>query len=119
VTAIRLTARLNLRLLAMMKATEAVSALAALAQEHRLAIFRLLVQAGPEGMAPSKIQSRLRLAAPTLSFHLAQLKQAGLVRVLRSGRSLIYTADYKSMKTLVGFLMQNCCGRETVSATHF
>jgi DNA-binding transcriptional ArsR family regulator len=101
-----------MRLSTMMKATEAVSALAALAQEHRLAIFRLLVQAGPEGMAPSKIKSRLRLAAPTLSFHLAQLKQAGLVRVLRSGRSRIYTADYQSMKTLVGFLTQNCCGRE-------
>ena len=94
-----------------MRSMEVVTALAALAQEHRLAIFRLLVQAGAEGMPPAKLVTRLRLPAPTLSFHLAQLKQAGLVRVLRSGRSLIYTANYRSMNALLEFLTENCCGR--------
>src|SRR5215470_12325843 len=92
-----------------MKATDAVTALAALAQEHRLAIFRLLVQAGVEGMPPGKIIQRLGHAAPTLSFHLAQLKQAGLVQVLRNGRSLTYTANYQWMNALLGFLTENCC----------
>ncbi|TXL73417.1 helix-turn-helix transcriptional regulator [Vineibacter terrae] len=92
-----------------MKATEVVPALAALAQENRLDVFRLLVQAGPDGMAAGHIADRLGLVSATLSFHLAQLKHAGLVTVRRDGRSLIYAADYARMNGLIGFLTENCC----------
>ncbi len=87
----------------------AVSALGALAQESRLQVFRLLVQAGPEGLAAGQVAERLKLASPTLSFHLAQLKHAGLVTLRREGRSLIYAADYDGMNELMGFLTENCC----------
>lgn len=92
-----------------MKTNGAVIALGALAQETRLDIFRLLVQVGAEGMAPGQIAERLDLAAPTLSFHLNQLRQAGLITVRRESRSLIYTADYVAMNALMGFLTENCC----------
>lgn len=96
-----------------METQTAVSALAALAQEHRLETFRLLVRAGAEGLPPTQIAERLDIAAPTLSFHLAQLRHAGLVRVRRDGRSLIYTVDYDSMNGLMEFLTENCCaGKE-------
>ena len=88
----------------------AIEALAALAQEHRLALFRLLVQAGAEGMAAGAIASELGVPNSSLSFHLAHLSRAGLIRQRRDGRSLIYTADYEAMNALVGFLMENCCG---------
>jgi ArsR family transcriptional regulator, arsenate/arsenite/antimonite-responsive transcriptional repressor len=94
-----------------MESSVAVSALAALAQEHRLAVFRLLVQAGRDGMSAGQIAERLGLIAPTLSFHLAQLKRAGLVRMRREGRSLIYAADYVGMNALMGYLTDNCCSR--------
>jgi DNA-binding transcriptional ArsR family regulator len=93
-----------------MKTTIVVSALSALAQEHRLEVFRLLVQAGMAGLPAGKIAERLELASPTLSFHLAQLRHAGLVHVRRDGRSLIYAANYDGMAALMEFLTENCCG---------
>jgi ArsR family transcriptional regulator, arsenate/arsenite/antimonite-responsive transcriptional repressor len=87
-----------------------IEALGALAQEHRLAVFRMLVQAGPEGLAAGAIAERLGVPNSSLSFHLAQLTRAGLVRQARRGRSLLYAADYPAMNALVGYLMENCCG---------
>ena len=92
-----------------MEAAEAVEALGALAQEHRLALFRLLVQAGPDGMPAGAIAAALGVPNSSLSFHLAQLSRAGLIRQQRQHRSLIYSADYEAMEALVGYLMENCC----------
>lgn len=89
---------------------EIVDALSALAQEHRLALFRLLVQAGEAGLPAGIIAERLGLPNSSLSFHLAHLTRAGLIRQRRQGRSLIYTADYAAMNGLVDYLMENCCG---------
>jgi len=93
-----------------MDSTDALSALSALAQEHRLALFRLLVRAGDEGMPAGAIADALGVPNSSLSFHLAQLSRAGLVRQQRRHRSLIYRADYGAMNALVGYLMENCCG---------
>ena len=93
-----------------MKRKTAIAALAALAQENRLDVFRLLVQAGADGLPAGRIAERLGLAAPTLSFHLAQLKHAGLILMRRNGRSLIYAANYKGMNALMAYLTENCCG---------
>lgn len=93
-----------------MKFTAAIAALGALAQEHRLALFRLLVQAGPDGMAAGALAQALAVPNSSLSFHLALLTRAGLIEQRREGRSLIYTADYDAMDRLVGYLMENCCG---------
>ena len=93
-----------------MDSPEAIGALGALAQEHRLAAFRLLVQAGEGGMAAGAIAEALGLPNSSLSFHLAQLRRAGLIRQERQHRSLIYRADYGAMNALVGYLMENCCG---------
>ena len=87
-----------------------ISALGALAQEHRLALFRLLVQAGEQGMAAGAIAEALGIPNSSLSFHLAALTKAGLIRQERQSRSLIYSADYAAMNDLVGYLMENCCG---------
>ncbi len=84
--------------------------LAALAQETRLDIFRLLVARGPAGLAAGNIGARLELPAATLSFHLKELRRAGLVTCRRAGRSLIYAADFTAMRGLVGYLTENCCG---------
>jgi ArsR family transcriptional regulator, arsenate/arsenite/antimonite-responsive transcriptional repressor len=92
-----------------MKKLEAVEALAALAQEHRLDIFRLLVQAGPEGMAAGQLAEMLELAPNNLTFHFDRLRHAGLVTVRRDGRSMIYAARYEAMNALLGFLTENCC----------
>ena len=92
-----------------MDAAAAVNALGALAQEHRLALFRLLVQAGESGLAAGTIAEALGVPNSSLSFHLAQLTRAGLIRQERRHRSLIYTADYAAMNALVGYLMENCC----------
>ncbi len=92
-----------------MDSFEAVAALGALAQESRLGVFRLLVQAGPEGMTPGQMAERLGLPGPTLSFHLNQLRHAGLVSCRRDGRSLVYDADYGCMNDLLGYLTENCC----------
>jgi len=92
-----------------MKNTDAVAALAALAQENRLDVFRLLVQAGPEGMPAGGVAARLRLAPNTLTFHFDRLRDAGLVSVRREGRSMIYAARFEAMSGLVEFLTENCC----------
>ncbi len=94
-----------------MKTTDAVASLSALAQENRLDVFRLLVQAGPQGLPAGQVAGRLELAGPTLSFHLAQLRHAGLVVARRQGRSIIYAADFAAMNRLVDYLTENCCGR--------
>lgn len=93
-----------------MDASTAVGALGALAQEHRLAVFRLLVQAGDEGLAAGAVALALGIPNSSLSFHLGQLTRAGLVRQERRHRSIIYRADYAAMNALVGYLMENCCG---------
>ena len=92
-----------------MEKTTAVAALAALAQDTRLDIYRRLVQAGPEGLPAGRIGELLDLALPTLSFHLAQLKHAGLVTARRDGRSIIYAANYPAMNGLLAYLTENCC----------
>ena len=88
---------------------QAVAALGSLAQDHRLSVFRLLVQAGEAGMPAGAIAEALDVPNSSLSFHLAHLHRAGLVNQERRSRSLIYSADYASMNALVGFLMENCC----------
>jgi ArsR family transcriptional regulator len=93
-----------------MKTKQAIAALGALAQETRLAAFRLLVQAGPEGLPAGEIAEKLGLPASSLSFHLAQLTQAGMAVQLRAGRSLIYSVDFQSMNGLMAYLTENCCG---------
>ena len=95
----------------------AITALGALAQEHRLALFRLQVQAGDTGMQPGAIADALGTPNSSLSFHLAHLMRAGLIRQQRQGRSLIYTADYAAMNGLVAYLMENCCGGAACSPT--
>jgi ArsR family transcriptional regulator, arsenate/arsenite/antimonite-responsive transcriptional repressor len=92
-----------------MKSTEAIGALSALASESRLAVFRLLVKRGPEGYTPSDLTKRLDVPAPTLSFHLKGLVQAGLVVSRREGRNLFYSPNFGHMNALVGFLTENCC----------
>lgn len=94
-----------------MDTKQALAALGALAQDTRLAIFRLLVQRGPEGMPAGAIAEALDVASPTLSFHLQQLLHAGLVEQRRASRSLIYSASFEAMNGLVGYLTENCCGR--------
>jgi DNA-binding transcriptional ArsR family regulator len=92
-----------------MEKSDAVAALAALAQDHRLAVFRLLVQAGPEGMPAGQVAEALDLAPNTLTFHFDRLRAAGLVTVRRDGRSMIYAAHFETMNALLGFLTENCC----------
>ncbi len=92
-----------------MEKPDAIAALAALAQESRLDIFRLLVQAGPEGLPAGQIAEGLGLPANTLSFHLNQLRHAGLVTFRRESRSLIYAAEYPAMNALLAYLTENCC----------
>jgi len=93
-----------------MKKTDAVAALAALAQENRLDVFRLLVQAGLEGMPAGGVAEALGLAPNTLTFHFDRLRAAGLVTVRREGRSMIYAAQFEQMNALLSFLTENCCG---------
>ena len=92
-----------------MKKGTAIAALGALAQEHRLDLFRLLVRAGDEGLAAGAIADRLGIPNSSLSFHLAQLRNAGLIEQERKHRSLIYRANYPAMNSLVAYLMENCC----------
>lgn len=96
-----------------METTTATGALAALAQEHRLAIFRLLVQAGPVGLPAGQVADTLDLAPNTLTFHFDRLRVAGLVTVRRDGRSMIYAAQFETMNALLGFLTENCCAGAT------
>ena len=92
-----------------MKETAALRALAALAQASRLRVFRALVVAGPQGSTPTEIAKRMKLSPATLSFHLKELTGAGLIRQQRSGRNLIYRADYAVMKSLMDYMTENCC----------
>src|SRR5258708_38805392 len=92
-----------------MESWQAVVALAALAQDNRLQIYRLLVQAGPEGMAAGQVAEKLGLAPNTLTFHFDRLRVAGLVTVRRDGRSMIYAARFETMNALLGYLTENCC----------
>lgn len=89
-----------------------VARLAALAHEHRLAIYRLLVEAGPEGLPAGVIAERLGIASSSLSFHIKGLLQAGLVSRQRASRQLIYSADFTAMNALIASLTANCCGGE-------
>jgi len=93
-----------------MQAPDAVRALSALAQDSRLAVFRALVRAGPDGLAAGEIARRLGIAPSTLSSHLTLLDQAGLVSVRRDGRSMIYAARFQAMSALIAFLVEDCCG---------
>lgn len=93
-----------------METNQAVSQLAALAQEHRLAVFRLLVQQGAQGLAVGRIAEALGLANATLSFHLKTLAQAGLIEARQDGRFIHYSASFAAMNGLIAFLSENCCG---------
>ena len=93
-----------------METNAAIRALAALAQESRLAVYRLLVVAGPAGRSAGDIAETLGIAPATLSFHLSQLANAGLVRSRQESRFVFYSADFTAMNDLVGFLTENCCG---------
>src|SRR5580693_9580852 len=94
----------------------AIAALGALAQETRLALFRLLVTCGPAGLPAGALAERLGVQPSFLSFHLAQLVHAGLITQRRLSRQLIYSAEYSAMNALLAYLTENCCGRDTVSA---
>ena len=93
-----------------MKTPAVIDALGALAHEHRLAIYRLLVQRGPEGLPAGSIGQRVGLLPSSLTFHLQNLRRAGLITQRRESRQLIYSADFAVMNGLVGYLTENCCG---------
>ena len=99
-----------------MEKTDAVIALAALAQDNRLDVFRLLVQAGPEGLPAGRVADELDIAPNTLTFHFDRLRVAGLVTVRREGRSMIYAARYDAMNALLAYLTENCCSRQGAAA---
>jgi ArsR family transcriptional regulator, arsenate/arsenite/antimonite-responsive transcriptional repressor len=98
-----------------MNKPHALAALAALSQENRLDVFRLLVEAGPEGVAAGDVAKALKLAPNTLTFHFDRLRDAGLVVVRRDGRSMIYSAQFDAMNALIAFLTENCCQGATAS----
>lgn len=102
-----------------MKSELIVTALAALAQESRLAVFRLLVQAGPKGLAAGKISEELNIAPSSLSFHLKELAHAGLVSSRNEGRFVIYSANYEQMNNVLAFLTENCCGGDPCTPVQF
>jgi len=93
-----------------MQTNKVIAALSALAQESRLAVFRLLVQAGPEGMAATKISEQVGVPASSLSFHLKEMLHADLVTSRQESRYVIYSANFATMSELIGFLTENCCG---------
>lgn len=95
-----------------MNTKSAITALAALAQESRLAVFRLLVAAGSQGLAASKIAETLDVPASSLSFHLKELTHAELITAKQDGRFIIYSANFAAMQTLMDFLSENCCQGE-------
>jgi len=100
-----------------MEKQDVITALAALAQETRLDVFRLLVRAGPEGLAAGEVAETLAIPGATLSFHLKELRNAGIVECRRDGRSLIYSPDFSAMSALVAFLSENCCEGSPGSCT--
>jgi DNA-binding transcriptional ArsR family regulator len=100
-----------------MEEKQAIEALGALAQGSRLKIYRLLVEAGPEGMSAGTIGEKLGLPPATLSFHLSGLSRAGLARGRQEGRFVIYSADFQHMNALVGYLTENCCGGQSCAPT--
>ncbi len=93
-----------------MKETLAIDALSALAQEHRLRIFRMLAKLAPEGLAAGEIAARLKVSPSALSFHLAHMERARLLRATRDSRHIIYSVDVAGMRSLLGFLSDDCCG---------
>ncbi|MBC3936819.1 helix-turn-helix transcriptional regulator [Undibacterium sp. CY7W] len=93
-----------------MDTSQAIAGLAAIAQESRLAVFRLLVQAGPDGLIASKISDQLGMPPSSLSFHLKELSRADMVSVKQDGRFMIYTANFDTMNNLIAYLTENCCG---------
>jgi DNA-binding transcriptional ArsR family regulator len=92
-----------------MKAKDVIEALSALAHEHRLGVFRLLVERGPAGLPAGRIAERVGLVPSSLTFHLQNLQRGGLITQRREGRQLIYSADFTAMQSLVGYLTDNCC----------
>ena len=100
-----------------MKTPAVIGALGALAHEHRLAIYRLLVQRGPEGLPAGAIGERVGLVPSSLTFHLQNLQRAGLIAQRRESRQLIYSADFAVMNGLVGYLTENCCGNSSAACS--
>src|SRR5450755_3343427 len=92
-----------------MKTPQVIEALGALAHEHRLGVFRLLVERGPAGLPAGRIAERIGLVPSSLTFHLQNLQRGGLITQRREGRQLIYSADFTAMPSLVGYLTDNCC----------
>jgi ArsR family transcriptional regulator, arsenate/arsenite/antimonite-responsive transcriptional repressor len=107
---VSLTGLMYFDIVGIMKSPEVVKALSALAQENRLTVFRLLVEQGPDGLTPGVISDKLGIAAPTLSFHLKELANAGLISAEQQGRSIEYSVKFLAMRELVEFLYHNCCG---------
>jgi len=100
-----------------METKDMLAALAALAQESRLAIFRLLVETGPEGLPVGQIAEKLGLANATLSFHLKELTSAGLLVAAPNGRSIVYSANFNTMNGVIGYLRENCCAGASCATT--
>jgi len=100
-----------------MKPAAAVTALSALAHENRLAVYRMLVEAGPEGLSAGTISTRLKVPPSSMTFHLQALQRAGLVTQQRLSRQLIYAADFGAMNEIVGYLTENCCARSKAPGT--
>jgi ArsR family transcriptional regulator, arsenate/arsenite/antimonite-responsive transcriptional repressor len=100
-----------------MKTTRVIDALGALAHEHRLAIYRLLVQRGPEGLPAGAIGERVGLVPSSLTFHLQNLQRAGLISQQRVSRQLIYSADFDAMNGLIGYLTENCCAESSADCS--
>ena len=98
-----------------MKTPSVIAAFSALAHEHRLAIYRLLVEQGPEGLSAGVIGERVGLVPSSLTFHLQNLQRAGLIAQQRNSRQLIYSADFDAMGGLIGYLTQNCCGKSAAA----
>jgi DNA-binding transcriptional ArsR family regulator len=95
-----------------MKTPNVIAALGALAHEHRLAVYRLLVERGPDGLPAAAIAERVGLVPSSLTFHVQALQRAGLITQRRLSRQLFYAADYSAMNALVGYLTENCCGQD-------
>jgi ArsR family transcriptional regulator, arsenate/arsenite/antimonite-responsive transcriptional repressor len=94
-----------------MKAAAVIDAMGALAHEHRLRVYRLLVESGPPGLPAGEIGERIGLVPSSLTFHVQALQRAGLITQRRAGRQIMYAADYSTMNSLVGYLTENCCGQ--------